>query len=175
MSQGTVRVSSLSIAGAYFFLAILTLWPVLDLTATVWPFQLGDLQWRYGLFGLMASFLHTPILAIGLAMALAVVRRHPGILRLLSVLCFIGALGLFLVMALFALDVVQLRSVTPQERLASFQAGALFSELKHFTAFVSLVLLGWGGWKTAGNMGGRDRSAEASDLTAEVLRAQKRG
>ena len=90
MSQSAVRASALGIAGAYFFLFSLIFWPVVDLASTLFPFRMGDLGWRYGFMGLMASYLNTPILAILLAMGLSYAFRHKITLRILSVFCFIG-------------------------------------------------------------------------------------
>ena len=175
MSQGTIRPSALSVAGAYFFMFVLVFWPMVDLASSIWPLQMGNLQWRYGFMGLMAAYLHTPILAVVLAMGLAYYLQHSLTLRLLSLLGFLGALVLFIVLVLFPLDVIQLRSQIAQERLSSFQAGALLAELKHFTAFVALLLLGFGGWRTARDLSKKNRSPEGSQLTAEVLKAQKKG
>ena len=124
--------------------------------------------------GLMTAYSHTPILAILLTMGLAFVLRHRNTLRLFSVLSFVGAVGLLIVLVLFPLDVIQLRSVTPAENLTFFQTGALLSELKHLTAAVTLSLLGLGGWRTAGSMAELARSTSGSNLTAEVIKAQKR-
>jgi len=174
MSQGSIRPSALSVAGAYFFMFVLVFWPVVDLTSSVWPLQPGDLQWRYGFMGLMAAYLHTPILAVVLAMGLALVRKQRVVLRLLSILSLLGVLVLFVVLVFFPLDVIQLRNSIVEERLPSFQAGAFFAELKHFTAFVALLLLGIGGWRTAGNLSRKSRTSVGSQLTADVLKAQKR-
>ena len=70
-------------------------------------------------------------------------------LRILAALQLMGALGLSAVLVFFALDVIQLRGTVPQERLLSFQAGALIAELKHLTSFLALLLIGVGGWKSA--------------------------
>jgi hypothetical protein len=174
MSQGNTRTSQLFIAGAYFFLFLLVFWPVVDLATTGWPFRPGDVQWRYGFMGLMTAYSHTPILAMLLAMGLAFVLRHRKTLRLISFLCLVGAVGLLIVLILFPLDVIQLRSVTPPENLQFFQTGALLSELKHLTAGVTLFLLGLGGWRTAGTMAKLARSTSGSNLTAEVIKTQKR-
>ena len=174
MSQGTVRASALIVAGAYFFLFLLFFWPLVDLATTGWPFRPGSVEWRYGFLGLMTAYWHTPILAILSSMGLALFLRHKKTLRLLSVLCLLWSAVLFIVMVLFPLDVIQLRSATPPENLAFFQTGALLSELKHLTAFVAVFLLGWGGWRTVGKMPKSARSTEAGGLTAEVLKAQKR-
>ena len=169
MSQRTIQPAPLGIAGAYFFTVVLFFWPITDLVTTAFPPQLGTVEWRYGFFGLMAAFLHTPILAILLAMALAFSLRQMGALRSLSVLCLLGAGILFLVMVIFALDVVQMRAVTPLEARPSFQVGALIAEAKHFTAFVTLSLFGIGGWKTAGEISSKAKSSDTKGRSGEVL------
>lgn len=174
MSQGAIRASGTSIAGAYFFMFLLFFWPMVDLLTSAWPLQLGNLQWRYGFMGLAAAFLHTPILALLLAMILAFVLGHQRTLAALGLLSFLGVLILLVVLVLFPLDVLQLRSVTERERLASFQMGAAIAELKHLTAFLTLLLLGLGGWRTSRTLARRDRPPEKSQLTAEVLKAQKK-
>jgi len=174
MSTETSRVSSWYVAGAYSLCVVLVFWPAADLLTSAWPTQFGAIQWRYGFLGLMSAFLHTPILSIALAMALAFWIGHSAVIRGLAIVSLLGSLTLFLVMVFFALDVIQLRNATPPESLAAFQVGAVSSELKHLTAFVTLSLLGVGGWKTAGIMSHKSRSSQKSDLTAEVLKAQKR-
>ena len=72
-------------------------------------------------------------------------------------------------MAVFALDVIQLRSARAPESLPSFQAGALIAEAKHFTAFITLSLLGLGGWKTAGDLGKEAKSSGAKGRSSELV------
>jgi hypothetical protein len=173
MVQGNLRPSALTLAGVYIFLLFLFLWPLVDLASTVWPFLPGSLQWRYGFLGLLTAYWHTPILAIVLGMFVAMYFQHRKTLRALSVFSFLWAACLFVVLILFPLDVIQLRAMTPAENRSTFQAGAIFSELKHLTAFAVVLLLGWGGWRTGRKLPGA-RDPESSDLTAEVLKAQKR-
>jgi hypothetical protein len=173
MSQRLSRVSGWGIAGAYLFLFLLFLWPIIDLVSNALPLQPGNVQWRYGFMGLMASYLQTPILALALAMVLALVLRHGLVLRLLSVLSFVGIPLLFLVMVIFALDVLQLRDLTPVERLSAFKVGAVLAELKHLSAIAVLALLGIGGWKTTAAATQELRSAKGSETTAEAMKAQR--
>lgn len=168
MSERTIRPSALGTAGAYSFALVLLLWPIIDLVTTSFPPQLGTVEWRYGFLGLMAAFLHTPILGILIAMAVALFSKHERTLRGLSVLCVLGAVFLIGVMATFALDVLQMRSITPVEARSAFQMGALIAELKHFTAFVALSLLGLGGWRTASDIS-RKMSASESKSRANDL------
>ncbi|MBT8397190.1 MAG: hypothetical protein HKO65_03940 [Gemmatimonadetes bacterium] len=174
MSQSPSRTSALIIAGAYFFLFTLVLWPVVDLTSTVYPFRMGDPGWRYGSMGLMAAYLSTPVLAIFLAMVVSYLFGHKNTLRAISVFSVLGFVVLVVVLILFPLDVIQVRSATPEEQRSSFQVGAAIAELKHLTAAVVLALLGFGGWRTTKEMAGKPKSSQSSELTAEVLKAQKR-
>jgi len=93
MQQEKMRPSTIGVAGFYFFMFVLVFWPMADLLSSIWPLQLGNLQWRYGAMGLMAAYLHTPILALLLASLLCFVLNHRPALRLISILCL--ALGLF--------------------------------------------------------------------------------
>jgi hypothetical protein len=122
----------------------------------------------------MASYLQTPVLGILLAMVMAFVLRHGRVIRLLSVLCLLGALFLLVVMSVFALDVLELHDMTPAERLPSFRAGALLAELKHLSAFVVLTLLGVGGRRSGAAGAEKERSARSSETTAEALKAQQK-
>jgi len=149
MTDHREAVSPWAVRGFYFFAFVLIFWPVADLVTNSWPPQWGSVQWRYGFMGLLAGYLHTPVLGLTLALVLAYAMNHRRTLRALSALSVIGALGLLAVLGLFALDVLQISGTVPAERLASFRAGALIAELKHFTSLLALSMLGIGGWKTA--------------------------
>lgn len=174
MTQSSGRTSALLIAGAYLFLLTLVFSPVVDLVSTVYPFRMGDPNWRYGFMGLMAAYLSTPVLGILLAMALSFVMGHKGTLRLISVASVLGFVALLVVLILFPLDVIQVRSITPEEQRSAFLTGAALAELKHLTAALVLALLGFGGWRTAKEMAGKPKGSQRAELTAEVLKAQKR-
>ena len=160
MTKRSMSPATLGIAGIYFLLFLLFLWPATDYLTTVWAPRLGEVEWRYGAIGLLTAHLLTPVLAMGLAMVVAFALRHRGALKALSVLSLVGALILIVAMGFFALDVMQLRNVRPPESLPSFQAGALIAELKHFTAFIALTLLGLGGWSTAGRLADADEAVD---------------
>lgn len=174
MSQGTSRVSGALVFGAYLFLVVLFMWPVIDLFSNTWPLQPGNIQWRIGFMGMFTAYFTTPLLAIVLSMALAFVLSHKNTLRIFSVICFLGVVVMVIAMGLFALDAIQLRSGIPAENRAAFNAGTILTELKFFSVFLVLIFLGWGGWKTAGNVPGKPKSSERAEVTAEVLKAQKR-
>lgn len=177
MSHPTDNASRLAITGLYLFAALLVFWPILDLVTTSWPPQFGTLQWRYGMMGLLASYTHTPILGLVLAMIAAFGLRHTGVLRTVSVLSLLGGLVLLIVLVMFPLDVVQMGSNAPPEARPSMKAGAIIAELKHGTGFLALVLLGLGGWRTAGYLskGPEARShGESAKRTGDLVKRPDR-
>ena len=134
--------------GLYLFAFVLVFWPLVDLVTNTLPMHPGDVRWRYGFAGLLAGFLHTPILGLALATFLAYSRSSGFTLRALAALELLGALVLLLIMGVFVLDVVQVRAMRPPDSMPAFLTGAAISEAKHFTAFLVLVALGIGSWKT---------------------------
>jgi hypothetical protein len=142
--------SSWSVAGLYVFGVLLFFWPFADLVSNALPIQLGNLHWRYGFGGLLAAYLNTPILGLVLLMALAYWLGHARTLRFLSVFELLMAVGLLVVIVVFALDMVQVRASRPEAARGAVLAGGAIAIAKHFTAALVLFLVGIGGWRTAG-------------------------
>jgi hypothetical protein len=153
--------STWSVAGLYLFGILLFFWPFTDLVSNALPVQLGNLHWRYGFGGLLAAYLNTPILGLILLMAVAYWLGHTRTLRFLSVLELLMAVGLLVVMVIFALDMIQVRASRPEAARPAVLAGGTIAIAKHLTAAVVLALLGIGGWRTAG------RCAEVARKQAE--------
>ena len=174
MSPSPSRTSAMFVFGAYFFLFTLMIWPMVDLASTVYPFRWDDPNWRYGFMGLMAAYLSTPVLAVFLTMTMSYLMGHRTTLRVVSILSVLGFIVLLVVLVFFPLDVIQVRSETPEEQLKAFHVGATLAELKHLTAAVALGFLGFGAFRTAKGMAGKPKGSQRSELTAEVLKAQKR-
>jgi len=169
------EMSSWSVRGVYLFAFLLVFWPLADLVTNTLPFQTGSVRWRYGFGGLMAGFLHTPILGLVLATLVAFWRRSRATLRALAFLELLATILLVVVMVTFALDALQLRGTRPPASLPSFTAGAIIAEAKHFTAFLALLLLGVGSWRTAAKLRpARGAASAASGLVAPSARAQAR-
>jgi len=169
------EMSSWSVRGLYLFAFLLVFWPLADLVTNTLPFQIGSVRWRYGFGGLMAGFLHTPILGLVLATLVAFWHRSRATLRALGFLELLASILLVVVMVTFALDALQLRGTRPPESLPSFTAGAIIAEAKHCTAFLALLLLGVGSWRTAAKMQpARSAASATGGLMASSARAQAR-
>ncbi len=167
-------LSSWSVAGVYLFGFLLFFWPLADLLTNTFPVRLGSLAWRYGFGGLLAAYLTTPILGLLLLMGAAYGLRHVRTLRLLSVFDILMALGILVVMVVFALDLLQVRAGRPPAARAAVLAGGIVAIAKHFSAALVLGLLGVGGWRTARKWSDGGRRRSETDTAARIVGKQKR-
>lgn len=128
------------IAPLYFIAALLIATPLMDFATSVMPLRLGSLEWRFASVGLLSGFLLTPLLGLVIAIAVASYADHMRFLRLLSL--FNGAIAIvfLVVLILFVLDIVQLRSVVQDQARAAFQSAATKAVVKHLCF---IVAIGW--------------------------------
>jgi len=145
--------------GAYVLALSLVLGPLVDLVTTVLPARLGDVSWRYGFLGLAAGYLHTPLLGLGLATGVAIWQEDRRLLRVLGILATIGAAVLVLVMASWALDVLQMRELREPEARRGVLIGGLIQGAKYLGACVALGLAGAGVSRTLRGSHGTVRPA----------------
>lgn len=130
------------LAGPFYFIAILlVVIPATDFISNVWPLQPGDFRWRFGMTGLLAGFLLTPLLGIVLAGLVAVIAEDHRTLRLVSMVAAVGAVVLVVFVALFTLDVIQFRPEIPTDRRGPFDFANVRSIVKHLLAAGSLAWL----------------------------------
>ncbi|MGE0158097.1 MAG: hypothetical protein AB7T31_01725 [Gemmatimonadales bacterium] len=138
------KLSSGATWGLYLFAAVLVTSPLIDLVSTAWPPRVTDLSWRYGFFGLAAGYLHTPMIGMVLAMAVAYLQEHVGALRALGVVCLVTAVLLLPVLALWPMDVLQMRDLRAPEVRRGVLIGGVIQEIKYVGACIVLALLGTG-------------------------------
>src|SRR5688500_14391045 len=138
------QLSSGAVWGLYLFAAVLVSSPLIDLFSTAWPPRLTDLSWRYGFFGLAAGYLHTPLIGAVLAMVVAYVEGHVGALRALGVLSLVVAVMLLPVLALWPMDVLQMRDLRAPEVQRGVLIGGVIQEIKYVGACLVLGFLGVG-------------------------------
>jgi hypothetical protein len=143
------RLSQGLVWGLYLFAAVLISSPLIDLLTTAWPPRPTDLSWRYGFFGLGAGYLHTPLIGVVLALAVAYVQEHVGALRALGVASLSVAVVLLPVLALWPMDVLQMRDLRAAEVQRGVLIGGVIQEIKYLGACVVLGLLGLGSLQLA--------------------------
>jgi hypothetical protein len=109
----------------YLVSIMLIMIPCIDFISSIIPYLPGSTKWRFASGSLFAGFLLTPILGIALAMLVAGMMQHRGVLRLISIGTLISAFVLVAWAALLALDVVELRATTEADvKMAVIVSGA---------------------------------------------------
>jgi hypothetical protein len=146
-----------AVAGLYLLAASLILLPLVDLFTTAFPPRLSDIAWRYGFMGLAAGYLQTPLLGVALAGGVAYWEGHAGGLRLLGILSVAVAVLILPILALWPMDVMQMRALREPEVQQGVAIGGAIQELKYVGAFLVLALLGMGLIRTSGELGRAQR------------------
>jgi len=173
MNRSRLNPSALASAGLYLFGLVLVFSPAADFLTSVLPLRPGDFRWRYGAFGLMAGYLHTPLLGGVLMMAVAFGLGHTRMMRVMSGLGVAAALGLLLVMGAFALDMLQVMGMRTEEGKSLVLLGGALQVTKYLTAAGVLGLLGVGGWMTAARGAQASRSQPRTSSSSPVVSAPK--
>jgi hypothetical protein len=149
------------VAPAYLLAAILIVFTVLDLTQSVWPVRIGDVQWRVLSIGLLSRLLIPPLLALVVAYAAALVGEHKGTLRALAVLDGVLAVVLLVGLAFYSLDALELRARLTQAN-QNYDIGIALSFVKYLLSFLILAWLTVSQWRAGSAMrrGGRRGAPE---------------
>lgn len=144
MKHSHTDVSRWVALGAYVLALSLVLGPAVDLITTVLPPRLGDTTWRYGSLGLAAGYLATPLLGLGVAIAVAVWQEDLRLLKVLGILALIGAGALIPVMGTWGLDVLAVREMREPDARTGVLIGGVIQGAKYLLAFATLGLVGMG-------------------------------
>ena len=142
---------------------LLVVVPLVDISLRTLGTEVGSLQWRFGAVGLLFGNLGTVILGLSLAGAIAVVTENRTLLRAVGAFSLVLALVLVALLALFALDAVQIRrlvAVPAKRQVLLSSLGAMFSAT--FGA-VALVIGGRGALKASrGTTASAERRTKAA-------------
>ena len=137
-------VSPWLIRGIYLFGIALILHAVIDLSTTVWPLRVTEMLWRYGFLGLGAAYLQTPTLGLLLIAGTALWQGDLGLARGVGAVLMVSAVVLMLAVAIFMLDVVQVRQLRAAEGQAAVLYGGLLQAVKYVLASIILAAIGHG-------------------------------
>jgi hypothetical protein len=118
---------------------MLILIPAIELAITSWPPQPGLLNWRFGAVGLVANSLLFPVIGLGILLFTAELLGHARVQRGLSVFAAFGCVLLIAAMAVFALDVLQLRSLVRGNARVGYDAVVVKATLN-----LGIAAFAWG-------------------------------
>lgn len=127
--------------------AMIALVPAIEVGAGSWPFQPGELSWRFGVGGLVLKTLVTPLLGILLAMLAGVALEHRRTVRTLATLCLLIAVGGVVVAAMFSMDFLQLRAMVDPRMRSQMTTAAGTALLMAALIIPSAAALGLAGWR----------------------------
>lgn len=125
--------------GLYPIALLLICVPLVDIGLRSMGTEAGSLQWRFGIVGLLFGNMGTILLGLGLTGFVAALTGNRTALRTVGFVAIILAVVVFALLALFALDALQMRrlvAVPVKRQILLSSAGAAFS-----AGFAMLALL----------------------------------
>jgi hypothetical protein len=154
----SVSSSRFLFAAVYAAAGLLLLDLGAELAATLYPFSVGDVDWRFGAFGLVIGRTTTTVLADALIFLAAIGSGHRTFLKVWGAVHLVVAVAVLATLAMFSLDVLELRRrVRPDAAgtlmLSSVRAGVV--------AAVASIYCLWAGIAVLRTQGARARGLEA--------------
>jgi hypothetical protein len=149
----------LLLSGGYLVAMAIMVVPLAEFLLTVWPIRAGDLQWRFGSFGLFGNALLMPLIGVAIWMFTAYRLEHRLTLRIGAVITLLGALGVVGVLGLFSLDIMQMRTSVRVDARSGFDlvvAKTVFNFLAYLTVF---AWVGITAYRESGSVGRVRRTA----------------
>lgn len=141
------------VSAAYLVGALLVLVPCIEVATGSWPFQTSELSWRFGVAGIVMKTMVTPLLGLLVAMSAAAFLEHRRVLRTLSVVAMLIAVGTLLVAAMFSMDFLQLRAMIAPPQRAGMTVASATALLMAALVVPTAAALGLGGWKATRRVG----------------------
>jgi hypothetical protein len=104
--------------------------PVVDLSMSLWPLRFGDVGWRYGAVGLVASALSVIVLLLYLLLLLAHINGDRQVSLILGVVSGTAAIALLPALVFFSLDALQIRATAAADVLPRLTTTSVQTLLK---------------------------------------------
>ena len=123
--------------------------PILETVLALGPPNVGNPDWRFGAVGQFSLNSITPLIGLGVLMALAGWREDGAVMRALSALALLLALLAAGAAMLFTWDMTSVRPRVMADLLGSFDKTAGVSILRLGLTVVVAGLMSWGAWKAS--------------------------
>lgn len=131
---------------AYLVSVAMMLIPLADAWTTLYPWNPGDARWRFGAVGLVSNALMIPLAGLLVAFTMAWLREQRIVMRVISILGFLGVLLCAIALGSFALDALQTRSQVRPEMRLSFNVASVTAAIKMLLSGATLAAFGLAGW-----------------------------
>lgn len=137
----------------YVAAVVVLLDQVAELVASLYPFRIEQIQWRFGAFGLIVGRTTTAVIVDALVFLAALGLGHRGVLRAWGGLHFVLAALLIGGLAVFTLDALELRRTVAREAADTFVLAAGRAAVVVAAAVVYCIWAAIAAFRTA-NWGG---------------------
>ena len=137
-------------AGALYPLGVLlTVLPLVDMSMRAYPFRPGAPEWRFAALGTLFGNIGTILIGTAVVGAVAAYRNNGVLLRILSVIATLAGVALGVLLALFALDVVQVRQTAPEALKRAIFSSAVSATTAGALGAIALLSIGIGAWRAS--------------------------
>lgn len=148
-------------AAVYAAAALVLLDQGAELVAALVPFRAGEVDWRFGAFGLLVGRTTTAVLADVLVFVAAVGSGHRTFLRVWGVVHLAVAAVVVTTLVIFSLDVVELRRRVTVDAAGTFLVSSLRAGVVAVVAAVYCVWAGVAAFRAPGQPVANGRGATA--------------
>jgi hypothetical protein len=123
---------------AYLAAGALIIIPFMDAALTLYPWQLGSAQWRFGALGLMSNAFMLPAAGMLILLATSLLRGHWRTLRVFGAVTAVAAMLTFLSLGMFSLDAIQSSGNVQDAARLSYKVASVTAAAKLLLATVTL-------------------------------------
>ncbi len=120
-----------------------------ELAIGLYPFRAGEVHWRFGAFGLATGRATVLILVDALLLVAALGLGHGGFVRFWSVIHMVLGLIFLGGVAIFSLDVLEIRRTVRPEGMQSFLLAAARAAVMVLISVVFCFWAGIAGWRSS--------------------------
>ena len=113
--------------------------PLLQAVSTVWPLQLGNIQWRFLTANALSSVLLLPFLGLVLLLVMSRMLASRRMSLIVGVISTLFAIALASSLVLFVLDGLQLKAIVNSAQMGQFQS--TFARVGIVTALFAVVFM----------------------------------
>ncbi len=163
-----------SLAWPFYLMGlVIILVPAVEYVLTVSPLSPRIVSWRYGAVGLLSRSIMTPMLGLVVIFGTAVLLEHRWIQRGVMVLGFVGGAVLLLTVAVFALDLLQLRQQVRADAKTAYDATSTVAFIKLLGVTAVLLAFGVSGFKVTRHAAGRRHHGTPAPLVSRPASEEK--
>jgi hypothetical protein len=145
VNESLRRLSLAAYAVSFFFIFSF----FADVATNVWPWDLGNEQWRYGLAAITSNYLVSVLFALLMTAGVATALGQRLLVRLVGIFSIVLAVFLSLMVIGLLLDYFQVVGAVAPEVVTPFRIGFAKAGIKLGTVAIVLVILGIGAFKAA--------------------------